>query len=100
MGSMPVSQMTQNLSYDCDSIAKSLESKIEEYVSIASLSIPNKSKEINFERLEAHLAEDCAWTGEAAIELSNLAQRYGTFMLMNALSLAIACDIEDGTLEF
>ena len=46
----------------------------------------------------AKLQTDCEWTQEGAIHLIQLVNDYGSFMLRNALALAIAADIEDGKL--
>lgn len=40
------------------------------------------------------------WTPSAAEHLLDLATRYGSFMLRNALALSIALKIEDGELGF
>lgn len=40
------------------------------------------------------------WTPEAADALIGLAQDYGAFMLRNALALAVALNIEDGSLGY
>ena len=40
------------------------------------------------------------WTPQAADALIDLARRYGVFMLRNALALAVALDIEDGSLGY
>ena len=44
------------------------------------------------------LMERCDWTRNGADVLLMLAQRYGAFILRNALALARALDIEDGDL--
>lgn len=40
------------------------------------------------------------WSALASEHLLNLARRYGSFMLKNALALSIALQIEDGELGF
>jgi hypothetical protein len=39
------------------------------------------------------------WTPEGAAVLMDLVTKYGAFVLRNALALAIALDVEDGTEE-
>ncbi len=46
------------------------------------------------------LAREAEWTPEAAEHLLRLATAYGSFMLRNALAIALALDIEDGELGF
>jgi hypothetical protein len=50
--------------------------------------------------LEDALARGAEWTPEAAEHLLQLAIAYGSFMLRNALAIALALDIEDGELGF
>jgi hypothetical protein len=45
------------------------------------------------------LAAEHGWTPEGAAVLMDLVTQYGAFVLRNALALAIALDIEDGTEE-
>jgi len=52
---------------------------------------------------EAHLVEaltHAEWTDEGAQALVSLAQQYGAWMLIHAAALAVALDIEDGSLNF
>ena len=42
------------------------------------------------------LVHEAEWTPEAAVQIMGLAQRYGAFMLRNALALALALGLEDG----
>jgi len=51
-------------------------------------------------KLEEELSETAEWTREGARHLASLARSYGSFMLRNALALAVATDIEDGELGF
>jgi hypothetical protein len=44
------------------------------------------------------LVQDGQWTQSAAEALARVATEYGTFFLRNALALAIALDVEDGSL--
>jgi len=48
------------------------------------------------EQIIAVLMRDAAWTEEGACEVLQLARKYGTSILRNALSLASAMQIEDG----
>jgi hypothetical protein len=50
--------------------------------------------------LEEALIYEAEWTAEAAEHLLHLATEYGSFMLRNALAIALALDIEDGELGF
>ena len=43
------------------------------------------------------LTQKCDWTPNGAAVIVMLAQQYGTFVLRNALALANALGIEDGT---
>ena len=40
------------------------------------------------------------WSAEAASELLQLARKYGSFMLRNALAISLALEIEDGVLGY
>lgn len=81
-------------------LLKSIGFKISEYKNIVHFCRMGSETEVNYERLESYLIDDCDWTEDAAIELTRLVRRYGSFMLTNALALAIACDVEDGSLGF
>lgn len=48
------------------------------------------------EQLVAALVRDSAWTEQGAREVLQLARKYGTSILRNALALASAMQIEDG----
>ena len=50
--------------------------------------------------LQEALVQQAEWTPEAADHLVDLAQRYGAFMLRNALAVALALGIEDGELGY
>jgi len=52
------------------------------------------------DRLEASLTRDGMWTPDAAAEIVRLARLYGSFMLRNALALAVTMGVEDGTLGY
>jgi len=49
------------------------------------------------EQIVAALVRDSAWTEQGACEVIQLARKYGTSILRNALALASAMNIEDGT---
>lgn len=49
------------------------------------------------DRLHSGLVGTGEWTPSAASALIELAERYGSFMLRNALALAVAMEIEDGS---
>jgi hypothetical protein len=50
--------------------------------------------------LKRVLVREAEWTPEAAAHLLRLARAYGSFMLVSALAISIALDIEDGDLGF
>lgn len=52
------------------------------------------------ERIILALAERHDWSHSASATLMGLAQDYGSFMLRNALALAEALEIEDGSRGF
>ena len=62
---------------------------LEEYAHLAH--VPPK------ERVSA-LMVDHEWTRDAALTIMALAVDYGEFILINALAVAVALDIEDGEL--
>ncbi len=49
------------------------------------------------EQIVAALVRDAAWTEPGARELLQLARNYGTSILRNALALAAAMRVEDGS---
>jgi hypothetical protein len=51
----------------------------------------------NEPRLRHLLQDECEWTQEGAETVLHLAKTYGTFVLRNALAVAISLDIEDGS---
>lgn len=52
------------------------------------------------ESLEQALIREGDWTPQAAEHLVTLANKYGSFMLRNALATSLALEIEDGDLGF
>jgi hypothetical protein len=49
------------------------------------------------DQIVARLVQDADWTEQGAREVLHLARHYGTSILRNALALASAMRIEDGT---
>jgi hypothetical protein len=72
---------------------------IGEYETLVEESTP-RDGEIDWIKLHGKLVQTAEWTDAAASHLANLAQNYGSFMLRNALALAIAAQIEDGEFGF
>ena len=54
----------------------------------------------SWKSLEGALVSEGDWSHEAAMHLIKLVKLYGSFMLRNALALAVALDKEDGDLKF
>lgn len=52
------------------------------------------------DKVEELLVAEGEWTSTAAGHLLRLSKDYGAFMLRNALALALALEIEDGSLGF
>jgi hypothetical protein len=77
-----------------------LEGTISEYKSLIPPKGRNGSSPIISEHLVAELTRNHDWTEEGARAALSLATDYGTFILRNALALAIVLDIEDGALGF
>ena len=50
--------------------------------------------------LQEALVHEAQWTPDGAAQLMGLAQRYGAFMLRNALAVALALGLEDGELGY
>ena len=50
----------------------------------------------NWRRLEELLADAADWTPRGAATVLYLAREYGSFVLRNALGLAVALRVEDG----
>ena len=74
---------------------KNVEMLVEEYETVLADRDSDDSKLIQDE-----LTRSCDWGPKAAEHLVCLANAYGSFMLRNALALALALDIEDGDLGF
>lgn len=52
------------------------------------------------ELLEEALTREADWTQQAAEHLIQLATKYGSFMLRNALAISLTLEVEDGDLGF
>jgi len=76
----------------------SLELVISEYQSLAEIGAAKNACDSSEKRIVGELASSHDWTEEGAQQLVALAQKYGSFILRNALALAIVLDIEDGEL--
>jgi hypothetical protein len=70
--------MTETLSPDYEAIATDL------------------GEDVTYEHIVRALVEHADWTEKGARAVVTLAQRYGVFVLRNALALADALGIEDG----
>ena len=67
---------------------------VDEYETILSgLSIDENETELSHK-----LRAECDWTEKGADSVLNLAKLYGSFVLRNALAVAIVLDIEDGSI--
>ena len=78
--------------------SRSLELVISEYQSLGEIGAAKIAVESSEGRIVGELASSHQWTEEGAHQLFALAQKYGSFILRNALALAIVLDIEDGEL--
>ncbi|MCC5829299.1 MAG: hypothetical protein JJU36_07610 [Phycisphaeraceae bacterium] len=68
---------------------------VDEYRSFVHESVIDKGVP-DWDALAARLSADGEWTLDGAQHLIGLVQAYGSFVLRNAASLAIAAGIEDG----
>lgn len=75
-----------------------LESTVFEYKEVVEQVSIGESVDMNC--LVRRLSSAHDWTEQGAQTIAALANEYGTFMLRNALALAIALGKEDGDLEF
>lgn len=69
----------------------------DEYRNYISKAIDD-DKEIDWDKVVDLLCKDGDWTTQGAEILVQLVRDYGSFILRNALALAIAAKIEDGRL--
>jgi hypothetical protein len=72
----------------------------EEYRTIVKESLGRGDSATDWLKLHRKLCRTGEWTDPAASHLVALARNYGSFMLRNALALAVAAGIEDGELRF
>ena len=77
-----------------------LESTISEYKKLSDSVKLIRNGELNPGRLVSILSENHDWTEKGAQAIVCLANEYGSFMLRNALALAIVLGKEDGRLGF
>ena len=76
---------------------------VEEYKTLLQECDPNNrlaEDGLARDRLAGALAESADWTCQGAEALVHVVEDYGSFMLRNALALAIAMKIEDGQLGY
>ncbi len=71
---------------------KRIQSEYEAYVAKTT----DENNEIDWDKLVDLLCVDGDWTIQGAETLVTIVQNYGSFVLKNALALAIATNIEDG----
>jgi hypothetical protein len=77
-----------------------LESTVYEYRGLLELVRGKAANRLDGDALIQDLSNAHDWTDAGARAIVSLANDYGTFMLRNALALAIALDKEDGDLGF
>lgn len=75
---------------------------VEEYKGILKQASTEATGDVSHlhDKVEELLIAEGEWTYEAAEHLLRLSKEYGSFMLRNALALALAMEIEDGALGF
>lgn len=69
---------------------------VSEYVTLVKESAAESQGKIDWTMLQSELVRTAGWTDAAATHLVDLARKYGSFVLRNALALAVAADIDDG----
>ena len=79
-------------------ITTQLENTIQEYQAVF-----NDAKQMSFTatnvgwmNVQNRLHRDAGWTNKGAEQVASLARNYGSFVLRNALALAVTLDIHDG----
>jgi len=77
-----------------------LKSAVSEYKCIVPSPRRKRARPLSTEHLVRKLCRTHDWTNNGACTIVSLANNYGTFMLRNALALAIALGKEDGELGF
>jgi hypothetical protein len=75
-----------------------LENTIQEYAELLDFSQTTSPEVANLQwtHIQNKLQTDAGWTNQGAKHITRLARDYGSFVLRNALALAVALDIEDG----
>lgn len=71
-----------------------------EYETLVKESTAPSQGEIDWTMLQSELVRTAEWTDAGATHLVDLARDYGSFMLRNALALAVAAGIDDGEMGF
>jgi hypothetical protein len=81
-------------------VAGRLENTIQEYQDLLGLpkGIEPCTAELEWLSIRSKLQTDARWTEDGAEQVATLARNYGSFVLRNALALAITLGIEDGEL--
>ena len=77
-----------------------LQSTISEYDSAVSSASRKIARRGERDRLTTILSKEHDWTEQGARAIVSLANDYGTFMLRNALALAVVLNKEDGDIGF
>ncbi|HIJ67703.1 MAG TPA: hypothetical protein HPP87_07840 [Planctomycetes bacterium] len=79
-----------------------LKNSVKEYEILVGEISSNEGAEKNVDwfSVEAKLQSEADWTINGARCLVQLVQDYGSFILRNALALALAANVEDGELNF
>jgi len=77
-----------------------LKSTVSEYRGLAIAIKKEAGEEMDTERIVSILSRNHDWTDKGACEIARLASEYGSFMLRNALAVAIVLGLEDGNLGF
>ncbi len=73
-------------------------SLVAEYKTLVLESRASTDGAIDWNKLHFKLVNTAEWTDEGASHVLDLARRYGSFVLRNALAIAVAAEIEDGEL--
>ena len=76
-----------------------LQCTIDEYQALLGGAVHKPHKELRpgeWRELEQVLSHDAEWTPRGAEAVLLLARKYGSFILRNALAIAVALGIEDG----
>jgi hypothetical protein len=79
---------------------KLLKSAVSEYRGLFKPASGEHLKRLDTHRLARDLSRAHDWTEQGAHAIVSLANDYGSFMLRNALALAIVLEKEDGNLRF